>query len=387
MRARELSDDERTLRESLDPSAQPVLAPKRLLLFKEMLCDAGADDALLFDDICNGFRLVGDLQPSGQFSQQWKPAALSVEQLRQTSVWAQHAVIGECMKIGADEELARAVWADTIDQASSEKQWVCGPFTAEQVTARLGPHWVPSKRFGVRQSGKIRPVDDFSQYLINSSTSCHENIDLEGIDKKVAASRFFLGACDESGNWRLPSRDGLLQGRIAPDWGHRQECDIWGRCLDLRQACEQLVRHKDDAWASVLAVLCPDDSKVYFGRLLRPFLPSWGGRFPKVKTSGSRSPRHLRSWGRLSLSLMTAAEKSLFPTNRLGDCVSKSIIESLKGCLHHARGIPMADACQLLHSFSEVGSSLVVTPELLVAPSSALDMLKNAKPRCIKKMD
>lgn len=264
MRGRELVADEKALHEGLDPSIRPVLASKRLLLFKEMLADAGVDDPNLFADMCNGFRLVGDLHPSGQFAQHWKPAALSVEQLRQTAVWAQHAVIGECKKIASDPEIALAVWEETIQQSGVDKQWVKGPFTSSEITSRLGPHWIPSRRFGVRQGGKIRPVDDFSQYLINSSTSCHEKIDLEGIDNIVSVARFFLGACDGAGVWRLPGEHGDPSGTLAGDWKSQDVSDLWGRCLDLKQAYKQLVRHKDDAWASVLAVFSPLDGQVYF---------------------------------------------------------------------------------------------------------------------------
>ena len=37
-----------------------------------------------------------------------------------------------------------------------------------------------------------------------------------------------------------------------------------GRCLDLKHAYKQLVRHPQDAWAAVLAVLNPHDHQVYF---------------------------------------------------------------------------------------------------------------------------
>ena len=194
-RAKALHEDERQLHRKLDPAIQPVLQSKRLLLFKEMLKDAGVVDQALFEEVCSGFRLVGDLSPSGQFPSQWKPAALGVEQLQQTAIWAQRAVVGSCRRVLEDAEIANAVWQETMEQAAPDKRWVIGPFTAEEVTRKHGPHWVPSRRFGVRQSGKIRSVDDFSQYLINATVSCHEKIDLEGIDHICATSRVFSG-CD-----------------------------------------------------------------------------------------------------------------------------------------------------------------------------------------------
>ena len=183
-RATELQREEMELHQRMDESIQPVMKSKRLLLFREMLQDAGVKDEGLFGELCNGFRLVGD--------QQFKPAALGVEQLRQTASWAQKAVVASCRKVLLDREIAEAVWNETMDQASLEKQWVKGPFSAAEISKRNGDEWVPSRRFGVRQGGKIRPVDDFSQFLVNAKVTCHEKIDLEGIDSICATARVFL---------------------------------------------------------------------------------------------------------------------------------------------------------------------------------------------------
>ena len=93
--------------------------------------------------MCNGFRLVGDLDPSGQFPSQFKPAALDVEQLKQTAKWAQKAVVSSCRKVAEDPEIAAAVWEETIEQTLPGKQWVRGPFTADEISARQGEDWIP----------------------------------------------------------------------------------------------------------------------------------------------------------------------------------------------------------------------------------------------------
>eukprot|EP00435_Cladocopium_sp_Y103_P059286 s1864_g21.t1 len=263
-RAKDLQTEERQLHSSLDADVGHVMASKRLLLFKEMMHDAGVQDDSLFQEMCSGFKLVGDLQPSGQFEPQWKPAALGVEQLRQTAVWAQKAVVASCSKQADDMEVAVSVWEETLEQAAAEKGWVKGPFTAQQITERQGQHWIPSKRFGVRQGGKIRPVDDFSQYLINSTVTCHEKIDLEGIDNICATARFFLGAAWDGSWWQMPTCDDVVTGSISKSWPDGSCLDLLGRCLDLKQAYKQLARHPDDSWAAVLAVLNPGDRQVYF---------------------------------------------------------------------------------------------------------------------------
>ena len=82
------------------------------------------------------------------------------------------AVVSSCQRILEDEEIATWVWEESSSQADASKQWVKGPFTA----------------------------DVFSQYWINSSVSCHEQKDLEGIDHICATARFFMGAVDQGGN-------------------------------------------------------------------------------------------------------------------------------------------------------------------------------------------
>ena len=263
-RAKQLKDSESELHRSLDEDVQKVMHSKRLLLFREMLDDAGIKDESLFKELCTGFRLVGDIDASGQFTEQFKPAILGVEQLRQTAVWAQKAVVPSCRRVLEDLEVAQAVWSETLEQAAPEKGWVLGPFTSAQVTERLGDQWIPSRRFGVRQGGKIRPVDDFSQFLINSTVTCHEKIDLEGIDHICATARFFLGAPNNHGGFSIPSASGISEARLAPTWSQECVSDLHGRCLDLKQAYKQLVRHPADRWASVLAVTNPEDAEVYF---------------------------------------------------------------------------------------------------------------------------
>ena len=74
-------------------------------------------------------------------------------------------------------------------------------YTEEQLDLRHGGTWVPSKRFGIRQSGKIRCIDDCSEFLVNSSTSVPEKLDLEALDQFVALAPI-LGGRDLRSCWR-----------------------------------------------------------------------------------------------------------------------------------------------------------------------------------------
>ena len=121
----------------------------------------------------------------------------------------------------------------------------------------------------MRQGGKIRPVDDFSQFLINALVTCHEKIDLEGIDSICATARFFLGASTLEGVWY---DGGTLDGPLSKSWMNGSEKELFGRCLDLRQTYKQLAKHPDNAWALILAVVDPSDGHIrFFEAIALPF--------------------------------------------------------------------------------------------------------------------
>ena len=119
--------------------------------------------------------------------------------------------------------------------------------------------WIPSKRFGVKQGGKVRAVDDFSEFLVNASVNSSEKLALYGIDEVVNTARFFMGmdgiSVDERGE---PS--------FSPSAyeGGRSFRSLLGRALDLKAAYKQLARSPADAWASVLAVWNPVKACVEF---------------------------------------------------------------------------------------------------------------------------
>ena len=132
-RAKFLSRGEKELRDSMHADLRPVVKSKRLLLFKEMLKDAGVSDEALFQDMVDGFRLIGDVNPSGQFQSKWKRASLSSDQLAQTAKWAQRGVVSSCKRVLEDEEIAVSVWEESMAQAGSDKQLLKGPFTADEI--------------------------------------------------------------------------------------------------------------------------------------------------------------------------------------------------------------------------------------------------------------
>eukprot|EP00969_Alexandrium_andersonii_P228708 10101387-Alexandrium_andersonii.AAC.1 len=68
-RAAQLEAQEKQLHESLHPDVEAVVASKRILLFGEMLRDAGSPDSDLAGSLAAGFPLVGQLPCSGVFAE------------------------------------------------------------------------------------------------------------------------------------------------------------------------------------------------------------------------------------------------------------------------------------------------------------------------------
>ncbi|CAL1135587.1 unnamed protein product [Cladocopium goreaui] len=253
----DLMEDERALRACMDPQVNEVLRGKRLKLFQQMCADAGVADETLFEELTAGVRLTGPMQASGQFPRRIKPASITVQQLRESSVWAKKMIYSSCKRVSSDPEIALAVFQETQQQLSDG--WVKGPFTMQQMDERFGGCWIPSKRFGVRQGGKVRAVDDFSEFLVNASVTSTEKLALYGIDEVINTARFFMGidaiTFDCDGFPVLAHCDNTT----GSPWKQLQ-----GRALDLKAAYKQLARHPEDAWAAVLAVWNPDSNSVEF---------------------------------------------------------------------------------------------------------------------------
>ena len=52
--------------------------------------------------------------------------------------------------------------------------------------------WIPSRRFGIRQSKKLRVIDDFAASLVNDALSAEETVDPDGLDRIAANAKAHL---------------------------------------------------------------------------------------------------------------------------------------------------------------------------------------------------
>ena len=212
--------------------------------------DAGGDDDV-FTDLCNGFPVIGEVPPSGAFPFKEAPAGITVGMLMKVAKWAQKA-LANSTKGSGDNELDKEVYRTTIGE--KDKGWLQGPFTAEEISSRLGGVWVPSRRFGIQQGGKTRNIDDYSEYLVNSSFGSWEKIEVGGVDEICGAARTFIKLF--MGNKAMAttlSTGEVLRGSAHQDW-IESGCVLSGRLLDLSHAYKQLFSRGSHQWACVVGV-------------------------------------------------------------------------------------------------------------------------------------
>ncbi|CAE7624913.1 unnamed protein product [Symbiodinium sp. CCMP2592] len=216
---------EEALRATMDPEDRKVMEGKNFLLFQEIPRD-----------------MANFLGSSGRL------VSMFLTLLKATARWSKHLVEASCRRAVQDQEIAKAVWSETMEQV--EKSWLKGPFSWEEIDKKYQGCWVPSKRFGVAQADKVRSVDDF--FLGTFFHWCYNGWGV------VLQASILLGRVDHwKGSPGLESREGPAS---------------FGRALDLKAAYKQLARHPDDGWVSVLAVLDPNKDVVhYFEAVALPF--------------------------------------------------------------------------------------------------------------------
>ena len=87
-----------------------------------------------------------------------------------TTRWTRRAILGKTTAT-ADDEAAAQVWQDAQEEVS--RGWL-------DLKRVLGPLFVVSKRFGLKQADKVRAIDDLSESLVNSAFGASYKLDLPG---------------------------------------------------------------------------------------------------------------------------------------------------------------------------------------------------------------
>eukprot|EP00435_Cladocopium_sp_Y103_P009876 s4862_g2.t1 len=241
-RAKELVQAEKELKAGLQPYAARILEPKRLTVWKEILEDIGYPDMAVVEELVQGTELVGQVPICGIFEKTFKAAEMTTQQLLDLGINAKRKQFYSCSSSG-DPEVDEQVYSKTLEEV--EMGWAAGPFSLEEVPEQA----VLSKRFGLKQPGKVRLIDDLSGSLINQTVQAVESPKPQNVD--------FIGAMLLD----------VLQCNATDD-------DVVGRTYDLKSAYKQMaVAHTSLNFAYVV-VFNPESRKPEIFQLLAA--PFWG---------------------------------------------------------------------------------------------------------------
>ena len=209
--AKELKEQENRLKADMTERRRDVLKNKRLLLFKSLLEQAESPDLSLVDDMTAGFDLTGKLPASNQFSLKYKPACIPPQSLRGIADRAREALLNSAKSSG-DPVLDAGVYDATMKEKA--RGFLRGPIAASAV-----PHGgTLTRRFGVHQRDKVRPIDDYKASLVNSSVTQVEVVTLHGVDHIAGLGAALLASFTRKG---------------------RSEALV-GKCWDLAAAYKQI---------------------------------------------------------------------------------------------------------------------------------------------------
>ena len=246
---RELVDcmeEEKSFKEDMSPHRSRILSSKRLILFKRMLCQAGHDDVGLVDDIKNGFDLVGDIPKSGVYKKRVRPSSITVNELRRAAKRTRQAII-QSTRGSDDPAVDLGVYQSTLDEI--QRGWLHGPYAEHE----LADDCTVTRRFGVKQGAKIRPIDNYTESLVNQTTSSGEAISLHSTDAIAASLSLWMSVMSGPG--------------VAAD-----KLDLIGKSYDLHKAYKHLCISDNSLKDSYICVFNPERKVAeLFGQYVLPF--------------------------------------------------------------------------------------------------------------------
>ena len=215
----ELDAQNRKLIQSLDVPKARILCDKHLLLMGRVLEHIHYPDRNLINDLTRGTVITGKIAESSVFMPREIPATTSAESLLLTSPSLRKSVIARITTSG-DKEIDDEVWAETLEETN--RQWLSEEMDLDELEKLLGPLFVIAKRFGIRQSGKIRAIDDYSISGGNSASTTTEKLDLLGNDEMFALLKLIISSIGDDGsvNITLPCGE-ILRGQIPMVLRHR----------------------------------------------------------------------------------------------------------------------------------------------------------------------
>ena len=177
--------EEKASKSTLSHRIADVLKDKRLKLLDKLIKDSGHEDHTLVEDLTKGFDLTGALPLSGVFSQKFRPASMTCDDLRKVSEISK-SVIFESLQSSGDAGLDQDLFEATTKEVT--KGCLEGPVCRSS----LPPGSTLTKRFPVKQKNKVRPIDDYKASLVNFAVTQNEGVTIHTIDHIAAMTACWM---------------------------------------------------------------------------------------------------------------------------------------------------------------------------------------------------
>jgi hypothetical protein len=246
------------LHHSLHPELKTIIAEKRVLVFAEMLEHLEFPRrSELVHFVVTGFPVVGPYPRTDIFPAAVREAVYTPEDLWRLSRSLRNSlasVSGGSSDPGLDVE----VWEATLEEV--RRGWLLEPADEASLDKALGC-WIPSRRFGIRQSAKLRVIDDFAASLVNDALSAEESVDPDGLDRIAVNAKAHLDA------FTAPLTSRPASSPFAADVRHADhaEARLVSRLWDVASAYRHLARAPKHGSFTVIAVWNPFAGKfAYF---------------------------------------------------------------------------------------------------------------------------
>ena len=162
--SKSLGPEETSIREKMSDRRKDILGSKNLALLEHLLNDAEHGDTDLVKQLAEGFDLTGSLPESNVFSRKVRPATMSCGDLRRIADLSRESML-QMVKSSRDAEVDSQLYAATMKEVS--KGFLVGPINPEDLPAGS----TLTRRFGVFQKNKTRPIDDYKASFVNASVS------------------------------------------------------------------------------------------------------------------------------------------------------------------------------------------------------------------------
>ena len=176
-RATQLEEEEAKLKASMPEHLRSILAPKRLVLWREIMEDLGYKDVAVFNEVVEGTNLLGQVPLTGLYPQTFKPAKASPSEVLKGAEASRKRTLDSVRSQGSVD--------DEVKKKSMEEHqagWLQGPYSADDLESAA----LVSRRFGLLQGtgeeAKVRLIDDMSASTVNSAVQVCESPQPHSID-------------------------------------------------------------------------------------------------------------------------------------------------------------------------------------------------------------